>query len=50
MEQQDDFWEQTFLRLEGPEVWLRSQESIGPIALYDQIVNRFGIWIYGFFF
>jgi hypothetical protein len=40
---QDDFWEQTFLRLEGPEIW-RSQESIGPIALYDQFVEYIQGW------
>ena len=40
---QEDFWEQTFLRLEGPEVW-RSEESIGPSAMYDQFVEYIQGW------
>jgi hypothetical protein len=43
MEQDEDFWEQTFLRLEGPEVW-RSQESIGSSAMYGSFVEYIQGW------
>jgi hypothetical protein len=43
MKNQVDFWEHTFLRLEGPEVW-RSQESIGSGAMYDQFLEYITGW------